>query len=151
MNADCLAAALRHRPSDPLELPSAASLLRTGSSSANLCGITAMIKTREKTLEEHSSSTPSASSSTFSSPEKAPPRVPSGPDLGESRLCKRWLTALAAREMAGSDEMATSSLLDLACLCDSSLPEEPSPTSVQHMSFENDLEAALLEPPRPIR
>ena len=68
-----------------------------------------------------------------------------------SRLVKRWLSALAAREMAGGDEAASSSLLDLSVLINN-LPEEPSPVSVQERgSFEDDLEDALLEPPRPIR
>ena len=142
--AECVADSRHRRPSEPL--PSAASLLSAGgSSSANLCDIT--VKSRRELPEELSS----ASSSAISSPEKPPQRVPSGPNIGESRLVKRWLSALAAREMAGGDEAASSSLLDLSVLINN-LPEEPSPVSVQERgSFEDDLEDALLEPPRPIR
>ena len=142
--AECVADSRHRRPSELL--PSAASLLSAGgSSSANLCDIT--VKSRRELPEELSS----ASSSAISSPEKPPQRVPSGPNIGESRLVKRWLSALAAREMAGGDEAASSSLLDLSVLINN-LPEEPSPVSVQERgSFEDDLEDALLEPPRPIR
>ena len=95
--AECVAESRHRRPSEPL--PSAASLLGAGgSSSANLCDIT--VKSRRELPEELSS----ASSSAISSPEKPPQRVPSGPNIGESRLVKRWLSALAAREMAGGDE-----------------------------------------------
>ena len=111
-SADELAAAMRSKGGER-PLPAAASLLRAASaSSTNLCDTEALAD-QSVTL-------------------MAPSPGLSSPDLAGSRLARRWMRGIMARELARdlADEEGwnTPSMLDLTQLCAPNA--EPSPTSV---------------------
>ena len=111
-SADELAAAMRSKGGER-PLPAAASLLRAASaSSTNLCDTEALAD-QSVTL-------------------MAPSPGLSSPDLAGSRLARRWMRGIMARELArdlaDEEEWNTPSMLDLTQLCAPNA--EPSPTSV---------------------
>lgn len=133
MDPDELAAAMRRTPPACEEgLPTAADLLAFD---------------RGSYPSTPEASAPASPTETFAKPLLLPPaitltspaiaRSPS-PDISGSRLARRWLAGIQARE---GDETFTPSLLDLTQLC-GTMPEEASPKSIDS-TFAEECPTAL--------
>lgn len=144
MFADELAACFRAGPVNSA-LPNAYDLLRGSSPSCtSLCDSTALLPPQPMSAAPSPLLSPAASVT----PEYACPlpsaSVPSTPerithDLAGSRLARRWLRGIAARDALGGDEAeATPSMLDLTQLC-CTAPDEPSPTSIVPSPIREDV------------
>ena len=121
MLAEELAAAMRESPYSPL--PTASDMLGGCSPSASSTNL----------YELGQPSTPARPPPTTPRPVMAPPSPPPhSPDISGSRLARRWLAGIKAREMIDAenedDDSWTPSMLDLTKLCATS--DERSPTSV---------------------